>query len=163
MDEQSIDVWAAATSLAEILAQHARYGGDGLLHSWIHVSPSGAAALRLRSGARDAVEGLLAAASDRMLLAAASDRTRLFFRLAQAPSASIDVGADPIYNDYPSYLRVLDALARFVEDADFAMRFEQEDDAGDDYYVVDACRIHGGALSVARRLTRTPERSEGAG
>jgi hypothetical protein len=67
------------------------------------------------------------------------------------------------YNDYPSYLRVLDALARFVEDADFAMRFEQEDDAGDDYYVVDACRIHGGALSVIRRLTRMPERSEGAG
>ena len=43
------------------------------------------------------------------------------------------------------------------------MRFEQEDDAGDDYYVVDACRIHGGALSVTRRLTRTAERSEGAG
>ncbi len=139
-EELSIEVWAATSSLGEILAQHARYG-EGLLPSPIRVSPR--VALRLRPDAREAVEGLLAAASE---------RTGLFLR--PRGSASIELGLDLVYSDYPNYLRTLEALAPYVDDADFSLYFEQEDDAGRDYYVVDACRFANGSFTVSRRLTR---------
>ena len=161
-----------ASSLAEILEQCARYGlgPDRKLRTTegVHVeqvepvSHALEAILSCVSGVdlldvQATLQGIL---GERWELAHGAYQVLIgIFKLATDPRTRltiVNLYTDRLYNDYPGYLRCLEALAPRLRDAVFFMGHDAEDDDGETYFVVDRCEIRGGAFFIRRRVAPPP-------